>query len=167
MVCDPRPRDLSQRRSEDRRLQPTPWSITTLTVSRRERVRQVMICSRAGTVSAAIRRGSMSAEADMSSHTMGYDAPSGVGINWRSADFLPRDREQSRLLHEPPWLVTNSDPMTGRDIDASLADRPHIVDQRLTLYFESEQTRQAYLDLSGRRSLPLPDNPYDDGEAEG
>jgi hypothetical protein len=126
-----------------------------------------MICSRAGTVSAAIQCGNMRAEADMSSHTMDYAAQSGVGINWRSADCLPRDREQSRQLHEPQWLVTNTDPMTGQDVDTTLADRPRIVDDGLTVYFESEQTRQAYLDLSARRSLRLPDNPCDDGEAEG
>lgn len=90
----------------------------------------------------------------------------GVGINLCSTDCLPRDKEQSRLFHEPEWITTNIDPLTGRDID-SLMDRPRLVDRNITIYFESEETRQAYLDFPALRSVPLPDNPYDDGEAEG
>jgi hypothetical protein len=90
----------------------------------------------------------------------------GVGINLCSAECLPRDREQSRLLHEPEWMVTNIDPLTGRDIQ-SLADSPRIVDRKVTIYFESEETRQSYLDFPAARSVPLPDNPSGDGEAEG
>jgi hypothetical protein len=55
---------------------------------------------------------------------------------------------------------------TGRDIDG-LIDRPLLVDRNVTMYFESEETRRAYLDFPALRSVPLPDNPYDDGEAEG
>lgn len=102
----------------------------------------------------------------MSSLAMDNSAPSGVGINWRAVEFLARDREQSRLLHEPQWMVSNTDPMTGRDVDAVSAERAQVVDQRLTLYFESEQTRQAFLDMSVSRSVPLPDNPSEDGVAE-
>lgn len=90
----------------------------------------------------------------------------GVGINLCIGDYLARDVQQSRLLHEPEWLTTNIDPLTGRDID-SLPDRPRLTDYKVTMYFESEETRQAYLDFPALRSVPLPDNPYDDGEAEG
>lgn len=90
----------------------------------------------------------------------------GVGINLCMGDYLPRDAQQTRLLHEPEWLTTNIDPMTGRDID-SLPDRPRITGYRVTMYFETEETRQAYLDFPALRSVPLADNPYDDGEAEG
>jgi hypothetical protein len=93
-------------------------------------------------------------------------ASNGVGINWCSADCLPRDRGQSQLLHEPEWMITNIDPLTGRDIDG-LADRPRIVDHKVTIYFESEETRQSYIDFPAARSVPLPDNPTGDGEAEG
>jgi hypothetical protein len=90
----------------------------------------------------------------------------GVGINLCFGDYLARDVQQSRLLHEPAWLTTNIDPLTGRDID-SLIDRPRHVERNVTMYFESEETRRAYLDFPALRSVPLPDNPYDDGEAEG
>jgi len=35
------------------------------------------------------------------------------------------------------------------------------------MYFESEETKQAYIDTLMDHPLRLQDNPYEDGEAEG
>ena len=81
-------------------------------------------------------------------------------------DPLPRDAEPSRRLHEPAQLLTCIDPITGRDID-DLSGRPYLVDGNVVMYFESEETRQAYLDTPIDHPFHLVDNPYEDGEAEG
>ena len=47
-------------------------------------------------------------------------------------------------------LVTTKDPMTGREV-TDLVSAPFIIEGRgdsaLKIYFESEQTRQAYIDV--------------------
>lgn len=65
--------------------------------------------------------------------------------NWVATDCMPRDQEPSRRLHEPTHMVNSIDPITGRDI-GNVAGHPHLTDGILTVYFESAQTRQAYLD---------------------
>ncbi len=67
-----------------------------------------------------------------------------VASNWIAADPLPRDQEQSHRLHEPEHMSNSIDPITGRDI-VNRASHPHIDDGILTIYFESEETRTAYL----------------------
>jgi len=79
---------------------------------------------------------------------------------------LPRDQRQSRRLHEPELMISTIDPITGRDIE-DLHGRPYIVDGNLVMYFESVETRQAYLDTPMDHPLPLPDNPVEDWVAEG
>jgi hypothetical protein len=74
-----------------------------------------------------------------STSVIGFDA-----LNWVSSDPLPRDREQSHRLHEPAHMNNSIDPITGRDIE-NLASHPHLDDGILTIYFESEETRRAYL----------------------
>jgi hypothetical protein len=66
-------------------------------------------------------------------------------LNWVASDCMPRDQEQSHRLHEPAHMNNSIDPITGRDIE-NLASHPHIDDGILTVYFESDETRQAYLD---------------------
>lgn len=63
-----------------------------------------------------------------------------------SDNILPRDREQTHRLHEPTHIDGSFDPMTGQDI-IDRAGHPHVDEGNLTIYFESEQTRQAYLDM--------------------
>lgn len=50
-------------------------------------------------------------------------------------------------------LTTTRDPMTGRDV-TDLASAPFVVEGRgpdaLRIYFESEESRQAYLDVEMR-----------------
>ncbi len=73
--------------------------------------------------------------------------PSVVGFdasNWIDSDPLPRDQEQSHRLHEPEHMHNSIDPISGHDI-VDRASHPHIDDGILTIYFESEDTRTAYL----------------------
>lgn len=86
--------------------------------------------------------------------------------NYIAADPLPRDQTQSLRLHEPSQMLTCIDPITGRDIEP-LAGHPYIVDGNVTIYFESEQTRQAYLDTPVDHPFHLADNPTDEGYDEG
>jgi hypothetical protein len=83
-----------------------------------------------------------------------------------ATDPLPRDQSQSRRLHEPEYMISTIDPITGRDIE-DLEGRPHIVDGNLVMYFETRETRQAYLDTPIDHPVPLPDNPFEEGFAEG
>lgn len=83
-----------------------------------------------------------------------------------ATDPMPRDQEQSRRLHQPERMISTIDPITGRDIE-DLAGRPFIVDGNLVMYFETEQTRQDYLDTPIDHPVPLPDNPLEDWVAEG
>ncbi len=87
-------------------------------------------------------------------------------LNYVGTDAVDRDQTQSRRLHEPTQMITTIDPITGQDID-DLEGRPYIVDGNIVIYFETEETRQQYLDMPIDHPLPLPDNPYEDGEAEG
>ena len=66
-------------------------------------------------------------------------------LNWVATGPLARDREQSHRLHEPEFLTGTIDPITGHDID-NVAEHPYIRDGNLTIYFESEDTMQAFLD---------------------
>lgn len=72
--------------------------------------------------------------------TLSFDAP-----NWIATDSLSRDQQQSHRLHEPEHLHNSIDPITGHDIE-NLASHPYLEDGNLTIYFESDDTRQAYLD---------------------
>jgi YHS domain-containing protein len=78
--------------------------------------------------------------------------------NWVASDTLPRDREQSHRLHEPDHLINTIDPITSRDIE-NVQSHPSLVDGNLTIYFESEKTRQAFLETPiDHPYAHLPDN---------
>ena len=66
-------------------------------------------------------------------------------LNWVASSPLPRDREQSHRLHEPDHLISTIDPVTGHDI-TDVTTHPYIKDGNLTVYFESEQTMQKFLE---------------------
>ena len=66
--------------------------------------------------------------------------------NWVATDALPRDRTQRQRLHEPKYRIDTIDPMTGDDIN-DITDHPFVVDGNMTVYFTSEATRRAYIDL--------------------
>lgn len=81
-------------------------------------------------------------------------------------DPLNRDRSQSDRLHEPGLMISTIDPITGRDID-NLEAHPYIIDGDMVMYFESEETRQAYIDTPIDHPVRLPDNPTGEGWAVG
>ena len=86
--------------------------------------------------------------------------------NYIPTDPLPRDKTQSRRLHEPSQRLSTVDPMTGRETEDP-SGYPYVVDGDLTIYFESETTRQAYLDMPTDHPFRLADNPIDEGYDEG
>ena len=67
-------------------------------------------------------------------------------LNWIAVDPLPRDQTQSHRLHEPDHRINTIDPMTGNDI-VNVTSHPSLVDGNLTVYFETDGTRKAYLDM--------------------
>lgn len=81
-------------------------------------------------------------------------------------DPLLRDMGQSRRLHEPELMNSSIDPISGCDIEDP-EGHPFLVDGNLVIYFESDETRLEYLNTSKHHQVPLPDNPLEDGEAEG
>ena len=86
--------------------------------------------------------------------------------NYVATGPLPRDRTQSLRLHEPTQMLSYIDPITGRGID-DLAGHPFVVDGNITMYFETEKTRQEYLDMPIDHPFHLVDNPTDEGYDEG
>jgi len=87
-------------------------------------------------------------------------------LNWVASDALPRDQAQSHRLHEPEHRINTVDPMTGDDI-ADVTRHPSLADGNLTVYFETEATRKAYLDLPiDHPNLHLP-YPAADGDDRG
>jgi len=61
------------------------------------------------------------------------------------SNFMARDKEQSRRLHEPTSIMSHTDPITGNDVMGLV--HPFAVDGIVTVYFESEQTRQTYMEM--------------------
>ena len=67
------------------------------------------------------------------------------GELFSNGEIMERDKEQTHRLHEPTSITSHTDPITGNDV-IDTAGHPYIVDGITTVYFESEQTRNAYLD---------------------
>lgn len=86
--------------------------------------------------------------------------------NYVATDPMPRDQSQSRRLHEPSQRLSTVDPITGSDIEDPTG-HPYLVDGDLTVYFESEETRQVFLDIPTDHPFRLVDNPTDEGYDEG
>ena len=83
----------------------------------------------------------------MKSTSVEHSAPtlSFASLNWIATDSMARDQEQSHRLHEPTHRDSSIDPITGHDVE-NRASHPHLDDGNLTVYFESNDTRRAYLD---------------------
>jgi len=85
-------------------------------------------------------------------------------LNWVATDPMPRDQAQSHRLHEPEHRINSIDPMTGNDI-GDVTNHPSLEDGNLTVYFETEATRNAYIDLPidhPNARLPFPASDDDD-----
>ncbi len=88
-------------------------------------------------------------------------------LNWVGSDPLARDQTQSHRLHIPQHRINTIDPMTGGDID-DITSHPSLEDGDLTVYFESDATRKAYLAMPldhPNEHLPFP--PTDDDDRGG
>jgi hypothetical protein len=110
--------------------------------------------------------GDVSQETSMSTSTLSRAAPAVKFefLNWVATDALPRDQAQSHRIHEPEYRIGTIDPMTGHDIE-DVTSHPSLADGNLTIYFETEATRKAYLDLPidhPNRCLPYPASDDDD-----
>jgi len=86
--------------------------------------------------------------------------------NYIATDPLARDTTQSVRLHEPAQILSSTDPITGLEI-ADLTGRPYLVDGNVTIYFETEATRQEFMDMPIDHPFHLVDNPTDEGYDEG
>ncbi|MCA1979691.1 MAG: hypothetical protein LDL19_10700 [Thiobacillus sp.] len=86
--------------------------------------------------------------------------------NYVATDPLERDQAQSRRLHEPEQILSSTDPMTGVEID-DVSGHPYLVDGNVTMYFESESTRQEFIAMPVDHPFHLIDNPTDEGYDEG
>ena len=87
-----------------------------------------------------------------------------VWLDNSKTDILDRDKTQSSRLHEPTWRISTTDPMNGKDIN-SLKPHPTLEDGNLTMCFENEGTKRAYLKMPIDHPyphLPFPVSEYDD-----
>lgn len=81
------------------------------------------------------------------------------------SNFMARDKEQSHRLHEPTSIMSHTDPITGNDVMGFM--HPFAVDGIMTVYFESEKTRETYLSMPINRPVTMlsgePSLEYDRG----
>ncbi len=93
------------------------------------------------------------------SHALRFES-----LNWLDSDPLPRDQTQSHRLHEPKHRINTIDPITGKDI-LDVTGHPYLECGELTIYFETEATREGYIDQPldhPNRILPFPASDADD-----
>lgn len=86
--------------------------------------------------------------------------------NYIATGAMPRDQTQSLRLHEPEQILSSVDPITGMEIE-DLTGHPFLVDGNVTMYFESEASKQEYIDMPTDHPFHLVDNPTDEGYDEG
>ena len=102
----------------------------------------------------------------MNTHTGDSTIHTFDSLDYVGTDPLARDREQSARLHQPDMMINSIDPISGQDIE-DLEGHPYIIDGNSVIYFESEETRQTYLDMPTDHPFRLADNPHEEGIAEG
>ena len=73
------------------------------------------------------------------------------------SDVQSRDQTQSRRLHEPTSITSHTDPITGKDVLGSVG-HPFVKDGIMTVYFESEVTRQIYLNTPTNHPVSILNN---------
>ena len=80
-----------------------------------------------------------------------------VGPFKEISDIQSRDQTQSRRLHEPTSITSHTDPVTGNDVLGTVG-HPFVKDGIMTVYFESEVTRQIYLDTPTNHPVRILNN---------
>jgi len=78
--------------------------------------------------------------------------------NYIATAPLARDLTQTGRLHEPAQILSSTDRITGVKID-DLTGHPCLVDGNVTMYFETEATRQEFMDMPIHHPFHLVDNP--------
>ena len=102
----------------------------------------------------------------MDTANQGFTVHNSTVANYVATDPLQRDLTQSGRLHEPAQILSSTDPMTGVEIE-DLAGHTYLVDGNVTMYFETEATRKAFMDMPIDHPFHLVDNPTDEGYDEG
>ena len=85
-------------------------------------------------------------------------------FDWRATDALPRDQEQSQRIHEPEYRIMTTDPITGHEVE-DYKSHPSTLNGNMTIYFETEETCQKYLNMPfnhPNQHLPFPATDEDD-----
>lgn len=77
--------------------------------------------------------------------------------------ILDRDKTTG---DQPDKMISNIDPISGKDIP-DINGRPFLVDGNMTIYFESEDTKQQYMNMPKNEAHTNLGNATEDGEAEG
>lgn len=102
----------------------------------------------------------------MNIENQGVVVHNAAAANYIATDALQRDLTQSSRLHEPAQILSSTDPMTGVEI-ADLTGHPYLIDGNVTMYFETEATRKAFMDMPLDHPFHLVDNPTGEGYDEG
>lgn len=85
-------------------------------------------------------------------------------FDWHATDNLPRDQEQSHLLHEPRFRIMTTDPVSGHDVENYL-DHCALYDGNLSIYFESKENCEEFQNMPfdhPNLRLPYPASDEDD-----
>lgn len=95
------------------------------------------------------RKGVQSTVSTQSETAMGLN-----NVDLRTDKKLEREKQS---VDQSDYLFTNIDPITGNDID-DIEGRPFIQDGNVTIYFESEATKKAYIDMPLTKTPILKDS---------
>ena len=85
-------------------------------------------------------------------------------FDWRATDALQRDKDQSQRIHEPEYRIMTIDPITGHEVE-DYTNHPSTLNSNMTIYFETEENRQEYLNMPFNHPylhLPFPATDEDD-----
>lgn len=102
----------------------------------------------------------------MDTANQGITVHNSTFANYVATDPMQRDQTQSSRLHEPAQILISTDPITGVEID-DLSGHPYLVNGNVTFYFETEATRQEFMEMPIDHPFHLVDNPTDEGYDEG
>jgi len=88
-------------------------------------------------------------------------------FDWRATEAMPRDQEQSHLLHEPRFRIMTTDPISGNDVE-NYQDHCSLFDGNLSIYFESKENCEEYRNIPfNHPALHLPYRATDEDDRGG
>ena len=98
-------------------------------------------------------------------NSMNIDSP-----NWIADEVLARDKDQTHRLHEPDHIISSIDPISGVDIRGALKTSPVVPILPMATRRSILRMRQIgrhFQEMPTDHPVHLPDNPNEEGEAEG